>query len=135
MNFIKWIRYGVAYPRVAIYLKVIAVLMILSAFSHIGSILGIIGGSWAAKPWLFRVADLLLLPTCLVMAWGLWKTKFWAVVMWPLAVLIFQAIPFLFFDELFASGPEERMMHYGQVVFHIVMLGILFLLLPRKKEN
>jgi hypothetical protein len=135
MNFVKWIRDGIASPRVVIYLRIVAILMLLSAFSHLGSIMGIIGGSWAAKPWLFRVADLLLLPISLVLAWGLWRAMFWAVVAWLAAVVLFQAIPFLLFGEFFASDPSEQTMHYGQVVFHAIMLGILLLLLPRKKGS
>ena len=135
MNFVKWVRDGIAHPRVAIYLKVIAILMLLSALSHLGSIMGIIGGSWVAKPWLFRLADLLLLPISLVLAWGLWRTMFWAVVTWLAVVVLFQAVPFLLFGEFFASDPSEQMMHYGQVVFHAIMLGILLLLLPRKKGS
>jgi len=135
MNFVKWIQEGIAHPRVAIYLKVVAILMLLSALSHLGSIMGIIGGSWMAKPWLFRLADLLLLPISLVLAWGLWRTMFWAVVAWLAAVVLFQAVPFLLFGKFFASGPSEQMMHYGQVGFHVIMLGILLVLLPRKKGS
>ena len=135
MNFVKWVRDGIAHPRVAIYLKVVAVLMFLSALSHLGSIMGIIGGSWAAKPWLFRIADLLLLPISLALAWGLWRTMFWAVVAWVAAVVLFQAIPFLLFGKFFATSPSEQTMHHGQVVFHAIILGILLVLLPRKKGS
>jgi cytochrome c oxidase subunit IV len=135
MSFVKWVRDGIAHPRVAIYLKVIAVLMLLSALSHLGSIMGIVGGSWVTKPWLFRIADLLLLPISLVLAWGLWRTMFWAVVAWLVAVVLFQAVPFLLFGKFFALDPSEQTMHYGQVAFHIIMLGILLVLLPRKKGS
>ena len=135
MSFVNWVRDGIAHPRVTIYLKVMAVLMLLSALSHLGSIMGIMGGSWMAKPWLFRIADLLLLPISLVMAWGLWRTNFWAVVVWLVAVVLFQAVPFLFFGEFFASNASEQTMHYGQVGFHVIMLGILLMLLPRKKGS
>jgi hypothetical protein len=135
MSFVKWIQDGIAHPRVAIYLRVIAVLMLLSALSHLGSIMGIIGGSWVDKPWLFRIADLLLLPINLLLAWGLWRTMFWAVVAWLIAVVLFQVVPFLFFSKFFASGPSEQTMHYGQVGFHAILLGILLLLLPRKKGS
>ena len=60
---------------------------------------------------------------------------FWAVVAWLVTVVLFQAIPFLFFGKFFASDPSEQTMHYGQVVFHAIMLGILLLLLPRKKAT
>jgi hypothetical protein len=122
MNFVKWVREGIAHPRVAIYLKVVAILMLLSALSHLGSIVGIIGGTWMAKPWLF-------------LAWGLWRTMFWAVVTWLAAAVLLQAIPFLLFGEFFASSPSEQTMHYGQVGFHAIMFGILLLLLPRKKGS
>ena len=135
MNFIKWIQDGIAHRRVAIYLKVVAILMFLSALSHLGSIMGIIGGTWVDKPWLFRVADLLLLPISLVLAWGLWRTMFWALIAWFAAVVLFQVIPFLFFGEFFASSAEEQTMHYGQVGFHAITFVILFVLLPRKKVS
>ena len=135
MNFVKWVRDGIAHPRAAIYLKIVAILMLLSALSHLGSIIGIIGGPWMSKPWHFRLADLLLLPISLVLAWGLWRTMFWAVVAWLAAVVLFQAVPFLLFGKFFASGPSEQMMHYGQVGFHVIMLGILLVLLPRKKGS
>ncbi len=134
-KFFSWIREGITHPRVAIYLKIVAILMLLSALSHLGSIMGIIGGTWVVKPWHFRVADLLLLPICLVLAWGLWKAMFWAVVFWLAMVVLFQAVPFLLFGESFASSPSEQTMHYGQVVFHAITLGILFVLLPRKKGS
>jgi hypothetical protein len=132
IKFVNWIREGITHPRVAIYLKIVAILMLLSALSHLGSIMGIIGGTWVVKPWHFRVADLLLLPICLVLAWGLWKAMFWAVIYWFAVVILFQAIPFLLFSEFFASNASEQMMHYGQVGFHAIMLGILLVLLPRK---
>lgn len=135
MNFIKWIQDGIAHRRVAIYLKVVAILMFLSALSHLGSIMGIIGVTWVDKPWLFRVADLLLLPISLVLAWGLWRTMFWALIAWFAAVVLFQVIPFLFFGEFFASSAEEQTMHYGQVGFHAITFVILFVLLPRKKVS
>ena len=94
MNFVKWIQEGIAHPRLIIYLKGVAILMLLSALSHLGSIVGIIGGTWMAKPWLFRVADLLLLPVNLVLAWGLWRTMFWAVVTW-LAAAVLHSVPAL----------------------------------------
>ena len=135
MNFVKWIQDGIAHRRVAIYLKIIAILMLLSALTHLGSIMGIIGGSWMDKPLLFRVADMLLLPIGLVLAWGLWKSMFWAVVVWFAAVVLFQVIPFLFFGKFFASSAEEQTMLYGQVGFHAITFVIFFVLLPRTKRN
>ena len=135
MKCIKWIQDGIAHRRVAIYLKIIAILMLLSALTHLGSIMGFIGGTWMDKPLLFRVADILLLPIGLVLAWALWKPRFWAVVVWFAAVVLFQVIPFLFFGKFFASSAEEQIMLYGQVGFHAITFIIFFMLLPRTKRN
>jgi hypothetical protein len=121
-----------AQPRVAIYLKVIAVIMLLSALSHLGSILGMRGTSWAAKPLHFRVGDIALLAVTLALAWGLWRTKPWAVVGWVAVVVLLQFIPFLLFTEYFATTARERMMLYGQLVTHAALLGVLWVLLRRR---
>ena len=135
MKFIKWIQDGIPHRRVSIYLKIIAILMLLSALTHLGSIIGIIDGPWMDKPLLFRVADMLLLPIGFVLVWGLWKSRLWAVVVWFAAVVLFQVIPFLFFGKFFASSAEEQIMLYGQVGFHAITFIIFFMLLPRTKRN
>ena len=135
MSFIKRARDGMLQPRIAIYLKVMAVVMLLSALSHLGSILGLTGTSWAAKPLRFRVGDMVLLPVTLALAWGLWRTRFWAVVGWVAAVLLLQFIPFLFFTGYFATNAQERIMLYGQLVTHAVFLGVFGALLLRRKAS
>ena len=134
MDFTKWVREGLAYPRAAIYLKVVAVVSLLGALSHLGSIIGI-RGSWVDKPLQFHIGDPLLFLVDLVMAWGLWRTRFWAVVAWVAAVVFLQAVPFLLFTELFAPGPRERTTLYSLVAIDVVLLGVFFLLLPRKKAS
>jgi hypothetical protein len=82
MDIVNWIREGIARPRAAIYMKVLAVFMLLGALSHLGNIMGVTGVPWGSKPWQLRSADLLLLAVNLVLAWGMWRTKFWSVVGW-----------------------------------------------------
>ena len=136
MSFAKWVRDGLGRPRVAVYLKVVAVLMLLGALSHLGSILSLTGTSWSARPLRFQVGDLVLLPVDLVVAWGLWRTRFWAVVGWVAGVLLLQVIPILLFSEFFATSPRERTMLYGLLATHAVSLGVFFvLLLGRKGES
>jgi len=134
MDFAKWVREGMTHPRVAIYLKVVAVFSLLGALSHLVSIMGI-RGSWVDKPLQFLIGDPLLLLVDLVMAWGLWRTRSWAVVVWVAAVVFLQAVPFLLFTELFAPGPRERTTLYSLVAVDFVLLGVFFLLLPRKKAS
>ena len=135
MGFAKRVRDGMVHPRVRIYLKAMAVLMLLSALAHLASILSIRGTSWAATPLHVRVGDVVLLPVDLALAWGLWRTKFWAVVGWVAVVLLLQFIPFLFFTDYFATSARERMMLYGQLVTHAVLLGVFWVLLPRGKSS
>jgi len=134
MDFVEWVREGMAHPRAAIYLKVVAVVSLLGALSHLGSIMGI-RGSWVDKPLQFLIGDPLLLLVDLVIAWGLWRTRFWVVVVWVAAVVFLQAVPFLLFTELFAPGPRERATVYSVLTIDVVLLGVFFLLLPRKKAS
>ncbi|MFC1530090.1 hypothetical protein ACFL6R_05170 [Gemmatimonadota bacterium] len=48
-------------------------------------------------------------------------------------MVLLQYIPFLFFTDLFASSVRERVMLYGMLVTHTVILGAFLLLLPRRK--
>ena len=133
MDFTKWIREGIKHPRPAIYLKVISVFMVLGALSHLASILSVAGRPWAAKPLHFQIADLVLLTTNLVLAWGLWRRRLWAVIGWIAAAVFFQAIPILLFTESFAAGPRERTILYTMLATNAILLGVFFALLPRKK--
>ena len=135
MSITKRVREGIAQPRVAIYLRVVAVVMFLGAAAHLASIMSIRGTSWAAKPLHFRVADIVLLPVNVALAYGLWRRRFWAVVGWVAAVLLLQFIPFLLFTESFATSLRERTMLYGQLVTHAVFLGVFFVLLLSKKRS
>jgi hypothetical protein len=135
MSFVNWVRDGIGRPRVAVYLKVVAVLMLLGALSHLGSILSLTGTSWSARPLRFQVVDLVLLPINLVVAWGLWRTRFWAVVGWVAVVLLLQVIPILLFSEFFATSPRERTMLYGLLATHAVSLGIFSVLLLGRKGS
>lgn len=134
MDYIKWVREHIAHPRVAIYLKVVAVFMFLGALSHLGSILSLLGRpSWGTQPLYIQVLDVTYLLVDLLLAWGLWRTRFWAVVGWVAGVVLLQCIPFLFFTDLFASSVRERAMLYGMLVTHAVILSVFLLLLPRRK--
>ena len=80
MSLAAWIRDGIAQPRVAIYLKVLAVFGLLGALSHLASILSLTGTPWGSRPLRFQAFDVMLLLANWTLAWGLWRTRFWAVV-------------------------------------------------------
>jgi len=123
--------------RVAIFLRVLSVFCLLGALSHLGSILSLVGPSWLSKPILFRIADSVLLPTNLVLAWGLWRNRAWAVFAWLGAVLLLQVIPILFllFTGAFATDPIQRRAFYGLLATNATLVAVFLLLLPRKKRG
>jgi len=115
--------------RVSVFLKVLSVFLLLGAASHLGSILGIGGTPWVARPLLFRIADSVMLPLNLIMAWGLWKARLWAVFTWLACILLLQLVPFLLFTDHFASSPTEERNLYGLLATHALLVSIFLLLL------
>ena len=115
--------------RVSVFLKVLSVFLLLGAASHLGSILGIGGTPWMARPLLFRIADSVMLPLNLFMVWGLWRARLWAVFTWLACILLLQFVPFLLFTEHFASSPIEERTLYGLLGTHAALVSIFLLLL------
>jgi hypothetical protein len=135
MRFASWIRDGIAHPWVAIYLKVLAVFLFMGALTHLGSIMSLTGTSWMARPLQIRAADMVMLPCNLLIGWGLWRTRFWAVVGWMAALLFLQFIPFMLFTDIFATNPQERTMLHVVLAVDAILLGIFFVLLLCKKRT
>jgi hypothetical protein len=135
MNIISWVREGIAQRRAAIYMKVMAVFFCLAALSHLASIMGLGGGSGVDTPWYFRAADPVLLLANLVIAWGLWRTKFWSVVGWLAAVVFLQAVPMLLLMQFAAPDPRLQATWYGMMATHAVLLAVFFALLRHKKPE
>jgi len=135
MTWAERVQVAISTRRVAIFLKVLSVFTLLGALSHLGSILSLVGPPWPSKPLLFRIADSVLLPTNLVLAWGLWRNRAWAVFAWLAAILLLQAIPFLFllFTGSFVNDPFQRRTLYGMLATHAVLVSVFLLLLRRKK--
>ncbi len=135
MSVIHWVRDGIAQRRVAIFLKVIAVIMLVAGLSHLASILSLTGTPWGSRPLRFQAFDVMLLLANLTLAPGLWRTRFWAVVGWVATVLLLQYVPILLFTDLFASNARERATLYTMLVIHAMLLGTFFALLPRRRGD
>jgi uncharacterized membrane protein SpoIIM required for sporulation len=107
----------------------------LAALTHLGSILSLAGPPWPSRPILFRIADAVLLPTNLVLAWGLWRNRAWAAIGWLAAVLFLQVIPILFLlsTDVVAIDANQRGAFYGLLTTQAVLVALFLLLLPRKK--
>jgi hypothetical protein len=121
--------------RVSVFLKILSVFLLLGAASHLGSILGIGGTPWLAQPLLFRIADSVMLPLNLVMAWGLWRARLWAVCTWLACILLLQFVPFLLFTDHFVSSPMEKRTLYGLLATHASLVSVFLLLLLSLRSN
>ena len=137
MAWTERVQVAIGTRRVAIFLKMLAVFCLMGALSHLGSILGLVGPPWLSKPILFRIADSVLLPTNLVLAWGLWRNRAWGVFAWLAAVLLLQVIPILFllFTGAFATDPIQLRAFYGLLAGNATLVAVFLLLLPRKKRG
>ena len=121
--------------RVSVFLKVLSVFLLLGAASHLGSILGIGSTPWLARPLLFRIADLVMLPLNLILAWGLWRSRLWAVFTWLACILLLQFGPFLLFTDHFASSPMEKRTLLGLLATHAFLVSVFLLLLLSLRSN
>lgn len=137
MKWVERVQWAVRTRRVAIFLRVLSVFCLLGALSHLGGILGLVGPPWPSKPLLFHIGDAVLLPTNLVLAWGLWKKRPWAVFAWLAAIVLLQGIPILFLlvTDAFATDPTQRRAFYGLLATHVTLVAIFLLLLPKKTRG
>ena len=133
MKWVERVQSAVRTRRVAIFLRVLSVFCLLGALSHLGGILGLVGPPLPSKPLLFKIGDSVLLPTNLVLAWGLWKKRPWAVFAWLAAIVILQAIPIviLLVTDAFATDPTQRRAFYGLLATNVTLVAIFLLLLPK----
>lgn len=136
MKWVERVQWAVRTRRVAIFLRVLSVFCLLGALSHLGGLFGLIGPPLESKPLLFHIGDSVLLPTNLILAWGLWRKRPWAVFAWLAAIVFLQAIPILFLlvTDAFASNPTQRRTFYGMLATHVTLVAI-FLLLLRKRAS
>jgi hypothetical protein len=135
MTWVERVQEAISTRRVSIFLKALAVFCLVGALSHLAGILGLVGPARVSKPLLFRIADSVLLPTNLVLAWGLWRNRAWAVFAWLAAMLFLQVIPILFLllTDAFATDPMQQRAFYGLLAGNATLLALFLLLLPRKK--
>ena len=137
MKWVERLQWAVRTRRVAIFLRVLSVFCLLGAFSHLGGILGLVGPPLQTKPLLFHIGDSVLLPTNLVLAWGLWKKRPWAILAWLAAIVLLQAIPILILlvTDAFATDPTQQRAFYSILATHATLVAIFLLLLPRRTSD
>jgi hypothetical protein len=137
MKWVERLQWAVRTRRVAIFLRVLSVFCLLGALSHLGGILGVVGPPLESKPLLFHIGDSVLLPTNLVLAWGLWKKRPWAILAWLAAIVLLQAIPILILlvTDAFATDPTQQRAFYSILATHATLVAIFLLLLPKRTSD
>ena len=132
-TWVERVHQGVGTRRVVIFLRVLSVFCLLGALTHLGGLFGQVGPPLSSKPLLFTIGDSVLLPTNLVLAWGLWRKRPWAVFAWLAAIVFLQVIPIviLLVMDAFGTDPVQERAFYGMLATHAMLVAIFLILLPR----
>ena len=120
-------------PWMGLYLRILAVIVLLGASVHVGNIVGLNGGPWLEKSLTIQILDVVLLILNIVLAFGLWHRQAWSVFALLGVLLLFQFIPYTLFIDYFATTAEERQTIIGLLGIEGLMVAILVVLYIVKK--
>ena len=112
-------------PWTGIYVRVLAVILAFGAAVHVGNIAGLPGTPWRETPLLWRVMDVVLLAFNLVVAFGLWQRRGWALPAFAAGIVLFQLVPYTLLRGQFARTVDEAAALNGLIGTHLLLLGVL----------
>ena len=134
MKLITILKDKVSRKWMGIYLRILSVILGLSALAHIGSVFGFVSNPWGGEITLpMRILDVVLLVFNIIVAIGLWLKRPWAVLALVIGIILLQIIPFTLFRHHFILSPEHGIMLNKLMTSDLVMLSILAILLIKKK--
>ncbi|MFC1784938.1 hypothetical protein ACFL0J_04845 [Candidatus Neomarinimicrobiota bacterium] len=134
MKLIAILKDKVSRKWTGIYLRILSVILGLSALAHIGSTFGFVSNPWGGEITIpMRILDVVLLVFNIVVAIGLWLKKPWAIVALVTEIVLLQIIPFTLFRHHFILSPEHGIMLNKLMASDLIMLSILAILLFRRK--
>ena len=116
----------------AIYLRILSLIIGYGALIHWTNILGFGEMPWVEMPLTWKVGDIIygLLDTATAI--GLWQKKVWGIFCF-LTAIASQFIIYTVFIDYFAFNVEQRQTIYGLLGIELILLLIFFLLLVVKK--
>ena len=129
----KFLKSAIEQPWMAIYTKVVAIVLLYGATVHISNMLGLTGTPWLATPLLWRGMDVLLLIFDLVTAIALWRGLVWSIWLLFAGITLLQIIPYTLWRSHFVLNPEDAPILNGLLGTEILLLSIPFFLLWLKK--
>lgn len=116
----------------AIYFRILAVIIAYGATVHIANILGWGEIAWAKMPLSWRIGDIVYGCLDLVTAIGLWQKTSWGIVCF-LSLITSQFIIYTIFIDYFAFTPGQRETIYQLLGIEAILILIFFWLLFSKK--
>ncbi|MGK7892849.1 MAG: hypothetical protein AB4372_04190 [Xenococcus sp. (in: cyanobacteria)] len=128
----KSLRQATENSGMAIYLRILGIIMAYGSLVHLTNILGLGEITWKETPLTWRIGDIAygLLDT--ITAIGLWQKTVWGIFCFLIAIAS-QFIIYTIFIDFFAFTIEQRQTIYGLLGTEIILLLIFCFLFITKK--
>lgn len=130
---VAWVRDALRRKWTGLMVRALAVALVYGALVHLGNIAGLSGRPWAENPLSWRVLDVTLLVFNVIVGFGLWRKRAWAVAAFVGGIVLLQIAPFTLFPSAFATTPEQADLIRGLVVTWLVLLAALLALIGYRK--
>ena len=130
----QYLNSALLQPKIAIYIKVIAIALLYGATVHLSNIFGLAGTPWLSTPLLWRILDLLLLVFDLVTAIALWRGFSWSIWLLFIGITLLQILPYTLWRSHFIHTPADVQIINSLLTTEILLLSILLILLWRGKS-
>ena len=116
----------------AIYLRILAVIIAYGALVHLANLMGFGEMPWQEMPLTWRAGDIIygLLDT--VTAIGLWQRTVWGIFCF-LSAIASQFLIYTIFIDYFAFTSEQRQTIYGLLGTELILLLVFVVLFVTKK--
>ena len=116
----------------AIYLRILSLIIVYGGLIHWTNILGFGEIPWAEMPLTWKVGDIVYGLLDIVTAIGLWQRTVWGICCF-LTAITSQFIIYTVFIDYFAFTVEQRQTIYGLVGTEIILILIFCILFVAKK--
>ena len=125
MDILTLLQPALLHPVMGIYLRILALILLFGAWTHIASIFGRGETPWREMPLSWRLMDVVLLIFNLVAAFGLWQKTIWGIILFLAGIILLQFIPYTIFIGHFAKTNDDRKTLRQLLGTHTVLISIL----------
>ena len=126
------LRQTTEHSWMAIYLRILAVIIAYGASVHGANLMGFGEMPWTQMPLTWRVGDIVYGLLDIVTAIGLWQRTVWGIFCF-LAAIASQFLIYTVFIDYFVFTSEQRQTIYGLLGTELILLSVFFVLFVSKK--